>query len=281
MKGRPARTPEVEDVAIVGAGFSGTALAIHLLRLSPRLRLRVAVCEKAAGPGHGLAYGTACAGHLLNVPASRMSLYPGSPGHFLSWLRMRKGADADPGLFAPRSWYGDYLEECLAETMSLAEPGAFSVVRAEASDAWRCSDQWILRLADGGTLHCRVLVLATGHASPRPLPGAGSGRGVVNDPWREGVPAAVAPDARVVIVGSGLTMVDRLVSLREAGLRSAVCVITHHGRLPLAHPAPPTAQGQPAHGWSPPPGTSLRELVRESAAKPAGSNRRGKAGTLP
>jgi uncharacterized NAD(P)/FAD-binding protein YdhS len=261
LNGGPARRPEVVEVAIVGAGFSGTALAAHLLRLTPRSRLRVAVCERAAAVGRGLAYGTVCAGHLLNVPASRMSLYPDSPGHFLSWLRARRDAAAGPDRFAPRTWYGDYLEECLAEAGAQAESGAFSAVRAEASDAQRCGDQWVLRLAGGGALRCEALVLATGHASPRPLPGEERGRGVVNDPWREGVPAVVAPDARAVIVGSGLTMVDLLVSLREAGLRSAVRIISRHGRLPLAQPEPRPASRPPAPGWSPPPGTPLRELV--------------------
>ena len=42
------------DILIVGGGFSGTMLAVHLLRQSSSLS--VAVVDRGALPGRGLAY---------------------------------------------------------------------------------------------------------------------------------------------------------------------------------------------------------------------------------
>ncbi|RYD73295.1 MAG: FAD/NAD(P)-binding protein, partial [Verrucomicrobiaceae bacterium] len=71
------------DVAIIGAGFSGTLLAIHLLEAEAGPPLTVALIERRGEFGKGVAYGTSCWRHLLNVPAAKMSAFPDQPDHFL------------------------------------------------------------------------------------------------------------------------------------------------------------------------------------------------------
>ncbi|WP_312666044.1 FAD/NAD(P)-binding protein, partial [Pantoea sp. CTOTU49201] len=61
------------QVIIVGGGFSGTALAIHLARTSSS-RLLITVVEPRASLGGGVAYSTQEPAHRINVPASRMQL---------------------------------------------------------------------------------------------------------------------------------------------------------------------------------------------------------------
>ena len=73
------------DVVMVGGGFSGTLLAVQLLRRAPNLCL--AVVDKGPMPGRGVAYGTQYSCHLLNVPACNMSALPDEPDHFLQWAR--------------------------------------------------------------------------------------------------------------------------------------------------------------------------------------------------
>ena len=73
-------------IAIVGAGFSGTALAIRLLHAAADRPLRIVVVERSAHFGPGLAYGDAARSALLNVPAARMSVHEDIPDDFLSLL---------------------------------------------------------------------------------------------------------------------------------------------------------------------------------------------------
>ncbi len=77
------------DVAIIGAGFSGSLTAIHLLSDpdGDRPPLRVALIERELSAfGRGVAYGTPCSRHLLNVPAGKMGAFPDRLDHFLEWL---------------------------------------------------------------------------------------------------------------------------------------------------------------------------------------------------
>ena len=90
-------------VAIIGGGFSGTMLAVQLLR---RGFGRVTLIERTGAPGRGLAYGAAHPTHLLNVRAAGMSAYPDDPGHFVRWLEARGGEEAAAS-FAPRLVYAD------------------------------------------------------------------------------------------------------------------------------------------------------------------------------
>ena len=75
-------------IAIIGAGFSGSLLAVQLLkRALPNGRIYL--IEKNAQFGGGLAYSTGNANHLLNVRASRMSAFVDEPDHFTNWLQRR------------------------------------------------------------------------------------------------------------------------------------------------------------------------------------------------
>src|ERR1700738_2922601 len=103
-------------IAIVGAGFSGTLLALHLLRRSaPPTRL--VLIERNSQFGRGLAYATGNASHILNVPAGRMSAFHDRPSDFLDWLRSQpeipSGCVAGPGTFAPRRLFGAYVRALL------------------------------------------------------------------------------------------------------------------------------------------------------------------------
>jgi uncharacterized NAD(P)/FAD-binding protein YdhS len=75
-------------IAVVGAGFSGTLLALWLQSLSPA-RTRIFLIERSGRPGTGLAYSSDNPNHLLNVPAGRMSAFPDLPLNFLGWLKQQ------------------------------------------------------------------------------------------------------------------------------------------------------------------------------------------------
>ncbi len=112
---------DMRTYAIVGAGFSGMAVAIGLLQ---RLKApaRVYLINRSLSFGRGLAYGTNSPSHLLNVPAGRMSLDPRQDSGFLDFLASR-GLPYRAGDFVPRSLYGDYLERSLLRAQAAAPDG--------------------------------------------------------------------------------------------------------------------------------------------------------------
>ncbi len=229
------------DIAIVGGGAAGTLAAIQLLRQATG-PLRIAMFEPAPQPGRGVAYATTRAEHLLNVPAARMSALPDRPDDFLQWYAAQpeQAAHAPGSLaarFAARRDYARYLAARLQQARD-ASPASLAVLpwRITALDRDTAGGHWRLHAQDGAAGAARVL-LAVGNA-PRPLPVRGAGalpRPARIDAWDYQAVAAIDPAARVCIAGTGLSMVDVLLTLAGNGHRGPVHLLSRHGLLPLAH----------------------------------------------
>jgi 2-polyprenyl-6-methoxyphenol hydroxylase-like FAD-dependent oxidoreductase len=72
-------------IAVIGAGFSGALVAIHLWwRCRPGER--VYLVERSGAVGQGLACATPNPRHLLNVRIENMSAFADEPDHFVRWL---------------------------------------------------------------------------------------------------------------------------------------------------------------------------------------------------
>ncbi|PZQ58453.1 MAG: FAD-dependent oxidoreductase [Sphingomonas taxi] len=228
-------------VAIIGGGFSGTLLAINLLRHDgPRATL----IERRAGQlGRGVAYSAAHAEHLLNVRAGNMSALPDDPDHFVRWLT--RNALGDRTTFVPRRVYGRYLSEMLAAAAA-AYPDRLTLVEAEVRALACADDGFTLTLADGARLAADVAVLALGNLPPHTPPGIvpdalppGCYRG---DPWAGDIAAGLNDADTVVLVGSGLTAVDAALLLDAQGFGGRILAISRRGLSPRPHAdAPPRA----------------------------------------
>lgn len=236
--------PTEPRVALIGAGASGTMLAIQLLR---RTTLAVALVERGAF-GRGVAYGTDCDAHLLNVRSGRMSLDPAAPGDFAAWLAHNIPTEADPAGFARRSSYGRYLAARLAEAEA-AFGGRLERVQGEA----RSADGDGVALADGRRVGADVVVLATGNLPPEPQRFAGAatlGERLVADPWAPGALKAIGADDDVLLIGTGLTAIDVLLMLDARGWQGRALALSRRGLLPRSHDpvAHPVAPKPPETG---------------------------------
>lgn len=226
-------------VAIVGAGFSGLLTALHLLRLCPRTR--VTLIERRAVFGPGTAYDTGNPNHLLNVRLDNMSAFPDRPAHLADWLAEQPSWRAQDG-FISRGVYGDYLRGLLEDA---ADGAAERMIRAraEARTLDREGEGWRIGLDDGSAIAADAVVLALGNLEPASPPGVDAGLRAsplyVENPWR--LDPGQADGARsVLLIGSGLTMVDAALAMRRPGLRFTA--LSRHGLLPRAHatvPPPP------------------------------------------
>lgn len=219
--------------AVIGAGASGTLLSVQFLRHAPS-DTRLALVEAGPRVACGVAYGTLCQSHLLNVRASNMSAFPDQMDHFVRWLEPRL-PNVGTNTFAPRMLYGDYLAEVLNEQAK----GRSSIVRiaSAAVKLTRRKGLWTVHLQDGSFFFARTVVLALGNLPPNDPTSIKENLtpAYVRDPWSPEVARGLSPDAQVFLIGTGLTMVDVVLALRANGHRGQVHALSRHGYLPQAH----------------------------------------------
>ena len=217
-------------VAIIGGGYSGTILAAMLARRG----ISAALVDGSGKMGRGQAYSTRDDAHLLNVRAERMSAFAAEPNHFADRY---KASGGDQRGFARRAFYGDYLQGILDDAIA---SGSTIPVEADAISARRETGGWRIALSDGRSIHARLVVLAIGNQQPETFgPLAHAGKRLIANPWgqdaRDGVIEAARKDSSVLLIGTGLTMVDAVLSLDAAGHSGRIVAVSRRGQTPLAH----------------------------------------------
>lgn len=252
-------------VAIIGAGFSGTLTALHLLEAGA---CKVTLIEEREWLAAGAAYSTEDGSHLLNVRAANMSAFPDAPCHFADWLKEHHGQPSDA--FAERRVYRDYLAGLLEPHLS--DP-RLTVVRESAASVEPDGPGFRVRFRDGDPLACDTLILALGnlHAARLPLPAPIEDDRLIVRPWscegRQALRVLAERDEDILLLGTGLTMVDMCLSLDAMGHRGRILATSRRGQAPHVHevfapsplPSPPaprlgallreTRERAEAHGW--------------------------------
>lgn len=231
-------------IIVVGAGFSGVALVCQLLRQA-QVPLDITVFEQRECHALGIAYGTTETVHLLNVPAAGMSMYPDQADHFVQWLQAggyEQQIDLDgrtlPEAFVPRYIYGRYLQDNFAKSIAAAQGKHAVHIVHEQVVALDTDDSGVrVSLACGGLHSADACVLAFGNGQPHDLlqryqlPAS---RYIANG-WASQALDQLAPDAKVLIIGNGLTTVDIILSLLARGFNGAITAVSRRGLSPLAH----------------------------------------------
>ena len=234
---------------IVGGGFTGAVLAIHAIRATTR-PVDITIVDPASALGRGVAYGTHDSNHRINVPSDRMGLSFADPVEATRWL-FENGSlpdpDSDDGQqlwYVPREAYGAFVADRLRATlMGAGARVTFRHQRATAVSVVQTGSDavWHVACDDGATLHADVVALCFGHSAPAaPCPigrDVGAQSKFVPNPWAIDALAAIAPHDDVLIVGTGLTMADVIMSLRARGHAGQVTALSRRGLCPLGHGA--------------------------------------------
>ncbi|WP_147197393.1 FAD/NAD(P)-binding protein [Pantoea sp. CCBC3-3-1] len=268
-------------IVIVGGGFTGTALAIHLARLGSA-GLTVTVIEPRHQLGQGVAYGTDDPAHRINVPAARMQLSAAQEGEFDQWYRASAACAQDPAarwhdgkIYPQRGQFGAYVAEQFAQA---ARTSAVSLRHVQ--DRAVALRHHAIVTASGAVFQADEVVLAISHPPPA-LPqilqrwlagehgqnraaertgdaGSASPAALIANPWQKNALATVGADDRIAIIGSGLTMSDVVASLHRQGHRGQIVAFSRRGQLPRDnvsgdYPARPLDYQRPqaatALGW--------------------------------
>lgn len=261
----------VQTVVVVGGGFTGAAVALHLARANGGSRpRRIVVFEPRQNPGAGLAYGTSEPTHRINVPAIKMSLYPDDPEGFQRYVEQRDIAGSDPEsldaagqAFLRRSVFGAYVAEELAPHLA---SGAIVHRREKVFSVRRQGPRWLVEGEAGDPVLADAVVLAVSHPEPslpRALQGLRGHPGLIVEGARAASLDAIGAEDRVLVIGNGLTAADVIATLDRRGHTGPIIAISRRGLRSKGHPAAP----QEAFGdFLSPASTSAAQLVKRVRA---------------
>jgi uncharacterized NAD(P)/FAD-binding protein YdhS len=265
-------------IGIVGGGFSGAMVAVQLARLTTE-PIAIDIIEPRPVLGGGVAYSATDPSHRINVPAARMTVFAEDPAQFDRWLRAGNTLDADPAAiwdgdlaFPQRAIFGHYIAELVAQ--AARTPGvSIRHHSTSVTDITAHSHGYTLHLQSAAPREADILVLAASHpppAIPRPLRAVvAAGAPVIADPWAAAALDAIPPTARVLIVGTGLTMADVVATLDRRGHQGSILAVSRRGLLSRGHVFLPADQQWCWAETVPPPATAtaLVRAIRSQVAQ--------------
>lgn len=234
--------PEFYDLCILGGGFTGCALAAQLCQNAKR-RLNIAIINASHPMFQGVAYSTCEPYHLLNVPAGKMSLYADKPDDFVEWLANSEHNELSTPLseqFAPRMAYGQYIQERLLSAQNNSAANC-RVIEDEVLALSQFHDHITIELkeAQQKTIKTHKIVLALGNAKPFNLLAQYKIQedtpNYIANPWDFSQLSKLSATDDILIIGSGLTTVDCLLTLKHLKHRGKINIVSKHGFMPKAH----------------------------------------------
>src|SRR5579859_5927920 len=231
------------DIAVIGGGAAGAAVFGELLARFDAGTVHWIVGQPS--PGRGVAYATRDDRHLLNVRAAGMGVFQEHAEDFIQHasrqLGQVKGTD-----FLPRRVFGDFIQAQVGARIDAARRAGRSfrihpqsareiVSRGERGYAVRVgADRW---------LEVGQVVLAVGALAQRPLRSVSTtalaGGAYELDPWQ--LDRHPLTPRRVMVIGTGLTAVDTLLSAALKWPNAELVAVSRHGLLPFTHAALPLA----------------------------------------
>ena len=230
-----------QKIAIIGAGFTGVALAAALHRSADQ-PLEIFMFEKSGLFGAGDAYRTPYSWHLLNARACDMSAIEDDPDHFVHWLESHAATYLDNHIphgrqFVPRVLYHQYLCSLMAAIFQdECKRVHLELIPEEVMDVEAESCGVKVTLKNEESLIVDKVIFAYGNNPPAPLPiSLSPAIQCFNNPWEYTALKNIPNKDPVLIVGTGLSMVDAVLTLHHLHHQGKIYVLSRRGMLPLPH----------------------------------------------
>ena len=210
------------------------------------------------------------AGASAQRPRRGMSAWPDEPDHFARGSSGRAGRAASPSGGCSGAICAAILDEAVAT-------GLVELVEQKARRREPGDGGWRIELEGGGDVEAERAGAGAWQPAARAAAVAASGGArFINNPWGAEAQAAIARVAEsggdALIVGTGLTMVDMVLSLDAAGHRGRIVALSRRGQIPRAHadfePAPVELDEVPQGNVR-----ALWRWLRRRAARSAGARR--------
>src|SRR5205823_14874922 len=162
------------------------------------------------------------------------------PDHFLDWVRALPEADlatvqvtVDRLTFVPRRLYGTYIQHILSQEIASEDcRHRLCLVADEAIALHRAHGHYRVEVGCGQHYEADAVALAVGNFHPE-----GDVPGYVANPWNPSALAGLDPEAPVLLIGTGLTMIDVVISLLDQNHRGPIHAVSRRGLLPHMHAA--------------------------------------------
>jgi uncharacterized NAD(P)/FAD-binding protein YdhS len=223
-----APSAQARSIAVVGGGASGALMIAHLMRLVGD-DVHLTLIDPGAEIGRGLAYATENESHRLNVRASNMSAFADDPDHFWRWLKAEGYEGEARFTFAPRALYGRYLASLIEDGLTRTGAPRVRWLRDTVAGLSPSDGAVTLRFSGGEAAAFDVAILCCGHEPSEKL------EAPFVSPWEEPSSWNEAPASTILILGTGLTMVDAAISLGESGHSGRIVAVSRRGLLPQDH----------------------------------------------
>lgn len=212
-------------------------VAINLLRHAHQAFSNIIIIEKESPGTLGHAYSTSDSVHLLNVPAHNMSAFANNSDDFTDWLSAM-GYDYGGDSFVPRKVYKQYIYHTLQIELNDKEKSERCILLNDrAIDIIPAGH--IVLLESGVKVHFDKVILALGNFAAAPL--ALDNNEYLHHPgyfptaWNDQLFSKMKLTDKVLIIGTGLTMVDVVLSLRQQQHAGAITALSVHGLTPMPH----------------------------------------------
>lgn len=231
---------------IVGGGLSGTLLCIYLMKYNKK-PLTLFLFEKKPEQLHkGVAYSSKLPYQLLNVPVKGMSLLEDDSLHFYDWLKTQN-IDITPDDFVSRKLFGEYLSDYLKETVEENKQHDVIVIQEEVTNIREENGSQIIYCSNHSGLKVSKVFLCTGNFPASNLKGFSKAvlesNYYVSNPWSGDNLSQINSNDTILVVGTGLTMVDQVMSItKHTDFKGKIIAISRRGLLPLPHGETPTFQ---------------------------------------
>lgn len=220
-------------ITIIGGGVSGTLLAINLIK-NHKSGLKINIIEKDKDKFNlGIAYHTSEITHLLNVRAIGMSIFKDEPEHFINWLN-NNGYSYTKTDFVPRSIFGKYVQYYYNQYASKTDVKV-NVIFDEVVNLHQ-NDKWFVELTTQSLVSDKV-VLALGHISIAEMDmfKYTNISKYFRTPWVNNIFDSIKPTDDVLMIGSGLTSDDIILSLKSRNHTGKIYCISRRGLQPFNH----------------------------------------------
>ncbi len=227
----------MKTISIVGGGFCGCMLTLHLLK-KRHSKIKIHLIDKSEKLCRGAAYSTEFNFHLLNVNAGKMSAFQSDEDNFINWLKENKYPYNQED-YVPRKLYGNYLSSLLYHELNEA-PADIDIHTEEAIDITLDNNKAVIQLESGKKIISDKVVLALGNFPPQsdndPFEKyIGDGIYFTN-PWdHQTIIGKIHKEEDILILGSGLTMIDLFTTLYYNSHRGKIYAFSRHGLLPAVH----------------------------------------------
>lgn len=233
------------SILIVGGGVSSLLVCQQILSIK-NLSCKIQIVHSNVNFPKGTAYSPISDRMLLNVPAGKMSLMQDNPNHFVEWLKNNVfdqiNYDQLEKEFVPRSIYGKYIDFVWEELIQIALETNHSIecILDTIEKVKRINDTEYRSYTKNETYLSNAVILATGNELPRnPMVNNMNyihSKRYFHNPWNVQIDS-LNPEKQypLVILGTGLTMVDTVLELNYHFPRTKIYALSRKGYSIMAH----------------------------------------------